>query len=740
MIEKKDNFFHLYNKKISYIFEILENGHLGQVYFGKRVSKLWEYDICYLKKYKNKAAGTVKYSKDMGNFTLADQLQEYPVYGTSDFGMSAIDVRCESEIYYLDFQYQDYKVKRYKKRNLDFPTSYGNNAETLSIELLDVERNLKLWQNFTIFDDTAAIVKSIKLENVGEKKVNVNKCLSGVLELRNMPNHELVTLDGAWLRERHINIRPIKHGLTTVSSLKGASGHQHNPFIMIKEKDTTLETGEIYAANLIYSGNFISGVEMDEWDKARIFVGINPEYFEWGLSPKETFSTPEAVFFYSENGINSLMDETSLFVNEHVIDKKWQDVTKRPIVFNSWETMYFDFDEKKLLDAAKEVKKLGMECFVIDDGWFENRNDDRNSLGNWKYDINKFPNGLKSFSKKIHDMNLKLGIWFEPEMVSPNVELLKKHPEWLLGHPYSRKAIGRGQYVLDFSNPMVIEEIYNQIKKIIIMTNLDYIKWDMNRNITEAYSAYLHDNDRSQGEVFHRYICGVYTLYKKIISDFPDILIEGCAGGGGRYDLGILFYSPQIWPSDNSDATERLDILTGTVLGYPLSSFSSHITASPNHQTNRRTMLSTRHNIGIFGALGYELDLNKLSTQEKKEIKDVISFYKKNQELMMYGRFIKLTTNDDVYNWAVVNKDKSEAVVMIFNRKIKPNSTPKSYLKLHFLDEGKKYIINDTDIVSGEFLKKYGMENPIVFNGINQQYSVVTEDLQAICVKIREYK
>ncbi|WP_086349207.1 alpha-galactosidase [Candidatus Enterococcus clewellii] len=727
-----EKYFHLMNEHSSYLFYIMENQQLGHLYYGKPLGKLTEADLSYLVERTNKSAGTVKYSSENGLFTLADRQQEYPVYGSSDFKTGAIDIFIDETPLYLDFKVKGYDIINEKKRSLDRPRTYGTSekVETLSILLEDEPHQIALTLNYSIFEDSAAIVQSQRLENLGKTPVKIQKMLSGILELPTA-DYEFIHLSGAWLKERHVKRRSLEQGTVSVGSLKGASGHQHNPFIALQAKNGSVTTGEVYGLNFLYSGNFTGQVEVDEWDKTRMMLGINPEYFSWELKEKEVFETPEAVLLYSSNGLDELSRRYAEFIETHIIDKKWQK-KERPIVFNNWEATYFDFTHEKLLGLAETGKQLGMECFVLDDGWFGKRNADRGSLGDWWYDEEKFPNGIGAFAKDIHQLDLQLGIWFEPEMVSPDSGIYREHPDWVVRHRGERVSVGRGQYVLDFANPKVVDHVYQQMRKIIVETKLEYIKWDMNRNITEAYSEYLRQQNISQTEFFHRYILGVYSLYEKILTDFPDLLIEGCAGGGGRYDLGILFYSPQIWPSDDSDAVERLAIQTGTLLAYPLSSFSNHVSASPNHQVDRVTSLTMRQNVAIFGPLGYELDISALTTQERKTIKEKISFYKKHRQLLTQGSFYQLIeAGSNEVAWGVVDEAKEEAIIGFYRILAKPNNPALEYFKIPFLSEDKTYRINEREQANGRILKQLGLRKPYQFNGANHEQAQVTGDFQS---------
>lgn len=737
MIDVIDNkYFYLHNGAVAYLFGLLPNHQLEHLYYGEDLGELSKNDLEYMSLHPNKASGTVKYSKKIKNFTLADRMQEFPTYGTSDFREGAVSIENEGAYLYPDFKYDHFEITTGKKRNLDFPTSYGNDSENLIVSLIDTDHQLELQLSYSIFENLSAIVRKATIINHGKQEVKLTNLQSTVLDLPN-DSYDFLQLSGAWTKERHITTRPLTQGITKIESLRGASSHQENPFIALVDKNVTNDSGNIYASNLIYSGNFISQVEVDEWGQSRLMTGINPATFKWKLAPNQDFSTPEAVLFYSKQGFNGLMKQTHNFVKKHIIDQKWQQ-RDRLIVINNWEATYFDFNEEKLLKLAAQANQLGIECFVLDDGWFGKRDSDNSSLGNWTVDKRKFPQGLDHFSAQVHKMGMKFGLWFEPEMVSADTELYNMHPDWVVRHPYKRYSVGRRQYVLDFANPAVVDNIYQQMAKIIEDAQVDYIKWDMNRNITEAYSPYLYSINHPQGEFFHRYIQGVYKLYAKLLTSFPDLLIEGCASGGGRFDLGILYYSPQIWPSDDSDAVERLDTMSGTLLAYPLSTFSNHVSAVPNDQVKRITSLKFRQNVACFGPLGHELDLNKLSTEEKNQIKNWIRWYKENRKLLVNGTFdqlLKFDPSQNTYAWSVSNSNKQ--IVGFYRKLARPNETLDQYLPLKHLNDHQKYQINFDQMVSGRVLQKFGLREPYQFNASNPDTAQISGDFQSYLYQIK---
>ena len=475
-------------------------------------------------------------------------------------------------------------------------------------------------------------------------------------------NYEMTELVGSWIRERHVHTRKLNYGIQSVYSMRGCSSHQFNPFIMLKRENTDEFSGEALGFSLVYSGDFLAQVEVDTYDVTRVVLGIHPNEFRWELKDGESFQTPEMVMVYSDKGSNGMSQVFHKLYRTRLARGKWRD-KERPILINNWEATYFDFDEEKILNIAGRAKELGIELFVLDDGWFGKRNTDNCSLGDWYPNLEKLPGGIKGLAQKIENMGMKFGLWFEPEMVNKDSDLYREHPDWIIETPERHSSHGRFQYVLDFSRKEVVDKIYEMMEKILGGAKVSYVKWDMNRSITECYSSAL-PADR-QGEVFHRYILGVYDLYDRLTSRFPKVLFESCASGGGRFDPGILYYAPQGWASDDSDAVERLKIQYGTSFCYPVSSIGSHVSMAPNHQVYRNTPLHTRANVAYFGTFGYELDLNKLSDREQEQVKEQIRFMKKYREVLQFGDFYRLKSPFDgnVTAWMVVNEKRTLALV-----------------------------------------------------------------------------
>ncbi|MGN0144383.1 MAG: alpha-galactosidase [Clostridium sp.] len=739
IIDNDNNIFHLLTKKMSYVFRVLKNGSLGHLYYGEPLSPHENFD--FLINDNNKAAGTIKYYQDDNKFSLGSEQSEFNIYGTGDFHQPAIEIKIGRQLCYPEFEYTEYNITYGKKRNPEFPSVYGDDLETLTITLTDSKLNLSLKLNYSINESYSAIVRSAVLVNNSRKTYTISRLMSGVLDIPSS-NLDFISLSGAWLRERHLIKTPLRSGIQSVGSIRGASSHQHNPFIMLAQKNADEFSGTVYGISLIYSGNFLAQTEVDEWNVSRTIIGINPMNFEWQLEPSEQFNTPECILVVTNEGFNGISHVFHNIAVNNIIPLKWKHC-KRPIVVNSWEANHFDFNQDSLLKLADMTKKIGADTLVVDDGWFGHRDSTRKSLGDWIEDREKFPDGIEFFSNEIHKKGLKLGLWFEPEMVNPDSNLYRSHPDWTIGHIDDRHSFGRGQLVLDMSNPEVIDYLKSSIDKIIERTQLDYMKWDMNRNITEAYSNYLNSNQ--QGELMHRYILGVYNLMAHICEKYPEIIIENCASGGGRFDFGMLYYSPQIWTSDDSDGAERLKIQYGTSMCYPISSISNHITSVPNQQVNRITPLDFRNNVSTFGILGYELNLLTLSNEEIDAMKKQIVQYKKYQTLVLNGTFwrIKSPFEGNETAWQIISPDNEEILVGWYRILAEPNNRNQNYLKLTGLHKDFYYTITSdinhsnyssntsSNIYSGSALMNIGIRLPYDFNGANSDTAEISGDFQS---------
>lgn len=710
--------FHLTNGQVSYIFHVMKNGHLGHLYYGKALRH--RSDFSHLQTYDVPTAASCHVYEDDPAFCLETLRQEYPAYGNSDFREPAISVSKQNNHHTPNFKYESFELLEGKPFLEGLPATYvekSPEASTLQITLKDEQIQAELTLNYTIFRDKPVITRSASLKNNGTEKLDIERLMGASIDL---PDKDFlfVHLAGAWSRERYVKERKLETGIQSISSLRGASSHHHNPFLALKRPHTTEHTGEVYGFNFVYSSNFLMQIEVDHYDSARLTIGIHPFGFKWGLNPEEIFQTPEVVMVYSEQGLNGMSQAFHNLYRENLIPSLWKK-EERPILINNWEATYFDFDEEKLVNIAKSASELGIELFVLDDGWFGKRNDDTSSLGDWHVDLNKLPNGLESLAKKISGAGMKFGLWFEPEMINPNSELYREHPDWAVGFPH-QQTLGRNQLVLDFSRPEIVDYIHGKMFDIIQQTGLSYIKWDMNRNITEAFSTKLGTNQ--QGEFFHRYILGVYRLYERLTSEFSHVLFESCAGGGGRFDPGMMYYAPQAWTSDDTDAVERLKIQYGTSFAYPIYSMGSHVSAVPNHQTLRTTPLSTRANTAYFGTFGYELNPLELSEEERQEIKEQVVFYKNHRRLVRDGHFYRLSSpfTENETAWMVVSPDKSEALVGWYKVLATPNAPKQQTLRLSGLDESTIYhVVGSNQSYYGDELMQVGLQLPTEFNGVN---------------------
>ena len=720
--------FHLYNNKISYIFKILENNHLGQLYYGKVI--LDRKDFNHLFETKPRPMAVCSIEGDL-TFSLEHIKQEYPAYGAGDMRHPAIDVIQENGSHILDLTYQKHEIIQGKPKLENLPATYVENddeAQTLLVTLYDQLIDLKVVLSYTIFENYAAITRNAYIENCGHENMVLNQAMSMSIDLADK-DYEMIELTGAWSRERHIKERKLEHGIQSIYSLRGCSSNNFNPFIALKRETTTEYDGEVLGFSFVYSGNFLAQVEVDTYDVARVSMGIHPHCFSYHLSHGESFQTPEVVMVYSDSGLNAMSQTYHKLYQKRLARGIYRD-QPRPILVNNWEGTYFDFTEDKIITMAQTAKKLGIELFVLDDGWFGQRNNDKAGLGDWYANLEKIPSGINGLSQKIIDLGMKFGLWIEPEMVNKDSDLYRLHPEWTLETPHRKSGHGRNQFVLDFSNKEVVDYIYNLLKAVIDSSDISYIKWDMNRCMSDVYSSCHNSND--QGRVMHEYILGVYRLYDLLTTNFPHILFESCASGGARFDPGMLYYAPQCWTSDDTDAIERLKIQYGTSLVYPLSSMGAHVSATPNHQVLRNESIETRANVAYFGTFGYELDLDKLSTEEQNKIIKQVEFMKEYRELIQFGTFYRLKSpfegNETI--WMVVSKDKNTAIVGYY-RTLQEVNVGYRRIKLLGLDPNKEYYnsIHQT-IHYGDELMNLGLlttdassgENKEKFDGTNGDY------------------
>ncbi|MGI6006187.1 MAG: alpha-galactosidase [Ruminococcus sp.] len=704
--EEKSGTFHLTNGMISYIIKILPNRHLGHLFFGKAVNHRDNYD--YLLEMVRRSMTAYVYPGDL-RFSMEHIKQEYPSYGSGDFREPAVRILQKNGSSITDFVFDSYRVEKGKPKLEGLPATYcesDDEAETLIITVKDEVTEIKIELLYSIFTDIPAISRSARFVNTGTDSVYIKDAMSLSLDFPDC-NYEWVQLSGAWCRERYIISTPLRPGVQSVGSVRGTSSHNHNPFVILKRPEATEKNGEAIGFSLVYSGNFLARAEVDHYDVTRLTLGIHPLNFCWKLEPEQRFQTPEAVAVYSEEGLNGMSQVFHKLYRERLARGYWRD-RPRPILINNWEATGFDFTEEKLLHIAETAKKQGIEMFVLDDGWYGDRVDDTSGLGDWYPNLQRLQDGIHGLAEKIEALGMKFGLWIEPEMVNMNSNLYRAHPDWVIHTPGRKLCHGRNQYVLDYSRKEVVDYIYEVLAKLLREAKISYIKWDMNRCMTEPYSEAL-PADR-QGEIMHRYILGVYDLYERLTSEFPYVLFESCASGGGRFDPGILYYAPQGWVSDDTDAAERMKIQYGTSLCYPISCMGAHVSAVPNQQAHRITPLRTRANVACFGTFGYELDLNQLSKEELALVSRQVEFMKKYRRILQFGTFYRLESpfESNHMSWMCVNEEKDVAIVGYY-KFLNGVNLPFTRIRLMGLNPDKIYSVNEKADYYGSELMNIGL-------------------------------
>ena len=706
IVHEESKQFHLCNDYISYVMYVQPNGELGQLYFGKKIHDREDFshlvNCCLM--------AVTPYYDESTFFSLEKNRQEYPSFGTGDFGTPAFKIIDQNGSGVSCFKYVTYSISSVKKKLPGLPATYADEGEALSleIELKDDVNDMQLFLTYSIFKDYPVITRSARFVNGGAEEAVLDKALSLCLDLPDS-DYEWIQFSGAWARERNVITKKLDKGITAVESRRGHSGANENPFVIIKRPNTDETNGEAMGFSLLYSGNFIMQAESDADGKLRILSGIHPDTFSWILKSGESFVTPESVITWSDKGLNGLSQTIHSLYNNHLVRGKWKN-SERPILLNNWEATYMDFTEESILKIASKAKEAGAELFVLDDGWFGKRNDDNSSLGDWFVNTDKLKQGLKGVSASAHKRGLKFGLWFEPEMVNEDSDLYRAHPDWALADPDRKPMLARNQLVLDMSRQDVVDYLFDAMCAVLDHAKIEYVKWDFNRSISNCYSHAL-SADR-QGEVAHRFMLGTYQLLDRLLKRYPDLMIEGCSGGGGRFDAGMLYYCPQIWCSDDSDAVERLEIQRGTSYGYPASTMGAHVSASPNHQTGRMTPLSTRSIIAQSGTFGYELNPEKLTDAEKEEIKKQISDYHRFELLIAEGSYYRLTEldeNKDFEAWMFVSPDQKEALVNLVMTHVRANG-PFPHIRLqglnpqyHYRVEGENIAHSGLALVNGGF-------------------------------------
>ena len=670
--DEKNRVFGLENDHIGYYMAIVdEEGFLAHLHYGKKISTKDE--LCQLLRIKEPPFLPSGNKGERCAFNDSF-FWEYPVGGTGDFRESCLNVKNELGQTACSLSFKSYEILKGKPSLKGLPATWGkaDDCETLLIHCEDKILNLSVTLSYTIFDKIDGITRSAKITNCGDKILTLTKAYSACLDMDNQ-YFDFISLHGSWGRERHIERSPLHHGKTSVSSLRGETSHQENNFFALASKTADYEQGEVFGFSLVYSGNFISQAEINQFDYVRAVTGIHSEGFEWSLPPKEEFTSPEAVIIYSDEGLGKMQRNFHALWNNHLIRSPWKN-KERPVLINNWEATYFDFTAEKLISIAEKAAQCGIEMLVMDDGWFGKRNKDNSSLGDWIVNKEKLPGGLERLADRINTLGMKFGIWMEPEMISPDSELYRAHPDWALSVAGREHTLSRNQCVLDFTRKEVRDYIFDTIKNILSSASIAYMKWDMNRVLTNVGS--ICAQKEKSGELHHRYLLGVYELQERLVSQFPDLLLENCSAGGARFDPGMLYYSPQIWCSDDMDPIERLSIQEGSCLVYPPSSMGAHIGASPNHSCGRKTPFMTRAFVALSGTFGYELDLRKLSEKELALVPHQVELYKAHNELVRSGDYYRIASyseNHEWDSWIFVSGDKTKAMLTIVQVLNHPN-------------------------------------------------------------------
>ena len=716
IFNEQDKSFTLTNGRIQYTMQLFLEGYLGHLYFGRALKHFNTKRAFY--QTEREGAPNPHLHADARTFSLDVLPQEYSVYGSGDFRIPALEATLANGTTTIDLRYKSHEIFSGKKELIGLPSSYvkGDEATTLEITMQEVAGDLEVVLSYTIFDDVDVITRHARITNIGSDPIALRKAASLCLDFPS-EEYDRVSMWGKHAFERNIERTPLNHGIEIASSTRGATSHQHQNFIALCERKADEFQGEVYAASLVWSGNFEAATEVNSFGNTRMMLGINGFDFKWQLQKGETFTTPEAVLVFSHQGFNGMSTQFHQFVQEHLVRGKYQHEA-RPVLVNSWEAAYMNFTEDSIVNFAQDAVKLGAELIVLDDGWFGVRDKDNCSLGDWtEINAKKLPNGIKGLCDRIHGLGAKFGLWVEPEMVNPNSNLFRAHPDWALGVPNHDRYQQRNQYVLDLSRQDVRDYVVNAITEVLGSADIDYVKWDMNRNLTDIGSTAFPV--AQQQEIATRYVFGVYDIMNRITKAFPNILFESCAGGGRRFDMGIICYMPQTWTSDNTDEVCRQRIQYGTSYIFPPITMGCHVSACPNHQVGRSTPMLSRFVCAMSGNFGYEMDLGKLSQEEQKEVAGHIALYKELRNTIQFGKFSRLMSpfeNDkNETAWQFVSQDGSEVVLMYFKNECMPQGNIRK-LRLVGLDENATYQVTHHKFTPSiacnalDYLSNYNLE------------------------------
>ena len=707
-IDEKSRLFSLETAHTLYQIKADEMGVLLHLWYGPRTDA----DMSYRIRTANRGfCGNPYEAQDRMDYSLDTLPQEYSGSGVGDYRSSSVEAESAGGSMSVDWRYSGYRLLKGKEKPEGLPGVRGNaDTEGMEIVLEDKVSGMAAHLSYWLFEPYDVIVRSVRIENRGGKTIILTKAASMCADLP-YGQKRVMHFHGRWAMERNPERVAIPAGgRLAFESRRGMTSHQSNPFIILCDPETTERQGDCAGVMLMYSGNHLEEVSSDQVGSTRVICGIHPEGFRWKLAPGESFQTPEAILSFSAEGLNALSRNYHRLIRDEVIPARWRG-TKKPVLVNSWEACYFDFNAEKLLKLARNAAALGMEMLVLDDGWFGKRNDDTNSLGDWTCNEEKLGCSLKELSEKIHAEGLKFGLWFEPEMVSLDSDLYRAHPDWALTDPGRDPMVARHQLVLDMGRKEVQDYLFDSISAILKGAQIEYVKWDFNRSVANVYSRVL-PADR-QGETAHRFMLGTYRLLERLTEAFPDVMIEGCSGGGGRFDAGMLYYCPQIWCSDDTDAVERLEIQKGTSYGYPVCTMGAHVSACPNHQTGKTVPFATRGVVAQAGTFGYELDPAKLTEDEKKTVKAQIAAFHRYEDLIEQGDYYRLDEGEKDYTaWMFISPDQGEALVSVVATHVRANA-PFPFVRLQGLDPEKTYLREDTgERLTGVALTQGGISLP----------------------------
>ena len=703
IFDEKSQVFRLDTPDTSYCMGIFDGKYLGHIYYGRKID---DTDIKNLIQVEGTCALPSENPAEKGSF-MGTFPMEYPTSGLGDFRENCLDIIDSHGQNGLELCFDSYEILDKKPELPGMPSSFGETCDNLKIILKDAAHKISVELYYSVFLDEDVITRSVKICNNGNENIHLTEALSACLSVQNQ-DYEVLSLHGTWARERHLQRMPVGYGAYTAESVRGEEGHTNHPFLGLLTQNCTETTGEVYAMNFVYSGNFIAKVEMDPFDSIRMVMGIHPKNFSWNLEPGQYFTAPEVVLTYSACGLEKMTHTFHDFYRKHMIRSIYKD-KERPIMINNWEATYFDFDDQKILNIAKTAKQCGIELMVMDDGWFgKHREEPTGSLGDWYANEKKLHGPLSKLVDSVTALGMKFGIWVEPEMVSEDSDLFRKHPDWILKTDKRAAVLCRDQYLLDLSRPEVVDYIFESLEKLLKSADISYLKWDMNRSLIDLGSTYLPKE--RQGEISHRHVLGVYAIQERLVTEFPDLLFENCSSGGARFDPGMFYYSPQIWCSDNMDPVERLEITEGTALIYPLSTIGSHVCGAPNDISKRSTPLKTRGIISMLGNFGYELDITKLSEKDKEEISRQIQTYKKIAPLIQGGDYYRIASyaSNKKFDCVEITDSKKEKACLIYMQVLSDSNGRGRIVKLRGLDKNKKYKA-DGKIYYGSTLMNAGL-------------------------------